>query len=60
MVGEDGILNIYASGFNYKSQKSSYVYILLDENTIEKGYPIKKDGTVKYQCNLSADLALGM
>lgn len=60
VVGEDGILNIFARGFNYKSQKSSYVYILLDESTIEKAYPIKKDGTVKYQCNLSPDLAMGM
>lgn len=60
VVGEDGIVNIYASGFNYKSQKSSYVYILLDESTIEKGYPIKKDGTVKYQFTLPSDLDMGM
>ncbi|MDP3150033.1 MAG: hypothetical protein Q8N83_13000 [Ignavibacteria bacterium] len=59
VVGEDGIVNIEARNFIYNSKTASSVYILLDENTIEKRYPIRKDGVVKYQVKVSAELGLG-
>jgi len=59
VVGRDGITNLFATGFKFKSNANNHVKIMIDSQVISKKVKVMQNGNVEYQLRIPTDLLYG-
>ena len=59
VVGRDGIINLFATGFKFKSKANSHVKIMIDSQVINKKVKVMQNGNVESQLRISNEFPYG-
>jgi photosystem II stability/assembly factor-like uncharacterized protein len=59
VVGSDGVVTIFATGFRFSAEGEQYANVLLDGEMIAKDAKVSQDGSLEYEFKVSEELAHG-
>ena len=59
VIGEDGIVTVFATGFRFDPDIDNYSDVILDGQAVVKNAKVMEDGSINYEFKVSEELSYG-
>jgi hypothetical protein len=59
VVGNDGVIHVFAKGFKFYSRRDNYVTVMIDGRVIDETAKVMEDNSIKLQVKIPEGLSNG-